>query len=180
VATLTGAAALQVAPGVPVTVELRLATRAGVAQGTLRLGFDKDGIGVVQPGSALLQVQVLPAAGQAFPLWSEAGSFGPLELAASYANFPNPFAAGRQATRFAYHLAGAGRAWLRVLTLAGEPVVTLVDGERREGGTHQDDRWDGRNGAGRVVRNGVYVAELVVRYDDGTAARVLRKVGVVR
>jgi hypothetical protein len=31
-----------------------------------------------------------------------------------------------------------------------------------------------------VVRNGVYVAELSVAYDDGTHERLLRKVAVVR
>jgi hypothetical protein len=42
------------------------------------------------------------------------------------------------------------------------------------------DRWDGRNGAGSIVLNGVYLAELVVQFDDGSSRRLLRKVAVVR
>jgi hypothetical protein len=179
-ATLVPATPLTVSPGAPVVIDLRLVPRPGVDRGALRLGLDAAGIGVVQPSSALLQIQVLAAAGQSFPLWTDAGTLSPMDLAASYSNFPNPFAAGRQDTRFAYVLAAPGRAWLKVTTLDGEPVATLVDGESRAVGLHQDDRWNGRNGAGHAVRNGVYVAELTVRYDDGSRARALRKVAVVR
>ena len=73
-----------------------------------------------------------------------------------------------------------GRAWLRVMTLSGESVATLIDGDARTAGMQQNDGWDGRNGDGRPVRNGVYVAALLVHYDDGSQARVLRKVAVVR
>ena len=45
---------------------------------------------------------------------------------------------------------------------------------------HQDAAWDGCNGRGVAVQNGVYLAELVVRFDDGTQVRHLRKVAVVR
>jgi hypothetical protein len=45
---------------------------------------------------------------------------------------------------------------------------------------NQSDAWDGRNGSGEVVRNGVYVAELSVDYGNGSRDRVLRKVAVVR
>ena len=59
-------------------------------------------------------------------------------------------------------------------------MITLLDGVWRAAGMHQDDRWDGKNGAGRTVRNGVYIAELTVHYDDGSSERALRKVAVVR
>jgi hypothetical protein len=179
-ATLAAGAPLAVAPTTSALVELRVVTRTGVGAGSLRLELDAADVGVVQPGSALLQIQVLPATGQSFPLRTEAGGFGARDLAASYSNFPNPFAAGRQDTHFAFYLAAPGRAWLRVTTVAGEAVATLVDGEARGAGLQQSDRWDGRNGAGQTVRNGVYIAELTVRYDDGSRARVLRKVAVVR
>ena len=39
---------------------------------------------------------------------------------------------------------------------------------------------DGRNGVGATVYNGVYVAELNVRFDDGASQQVRRKVAVVR
>jgi hypothetical protein len=179
-ALLASSTALQIAPGASSTVEIRLTLQSGPASGSLRVGLDQAGVGVVQPASALLQVQVQPVAGQAFTLWTQAGGFSPLDLRASYSNFPNPFAAGRDRTTFAYYLAQPSRVWLRILTLEGESVATLIDGVARSAGIQQADRWDGRNGAGRVVRNGVYVAELTVRDDGGRTDRVLRKVAVVR
>jgi hypothetical protein len=59
-------------------------------------------------------------------------------------------------------------------------VTTLIDGELRPAGLHQGDRWNGRNGNGSSVTNGVYLAELEVAYTDGSSARHLRKVAVVR
>ncbi|MCB1151119.1 hypothetical protein KDK88_06195, partial [bacterium] len=97
----------------------------------------------------------------------------------SYSNFPNPFAAGRAATTFVFALPAPGRVSLRVFTPRGEPVRTLLDGEERAAGLHQDVVWDGRNGQGDVVRNGVYVAEIVVRSVDG-AVTLRRNVAVVR
>jgi hypothetical protein len=180
IALLLATQPLAIPKGTPVVVDLRWVPRTGTAEGRIRLGLERADVGVVQPTSALLAVQVLPENGQSFPMWSEAGGFGATEVAASYSNFPNPFAAGREATRFTYYLPGDGRVWLRIRTARGGTVATLADGTRRGSGQHQDDAWDGRNGHGHVVLNGVYVAELVVRFDDGTVARCLRKVAVVR
>jgi hypothetical protein len=144
------------------------------------MGLDRSDVGVVQPAGALLAIAVLPENGQAFPLWSSPGGFTATDLTASYANFPNPFAAGRQTTVFAYYLRTDARVSLRILTPRGVPVATLIDGASRGAGLHQVDRWDGRNGAGAVVLNGIYVAELAVSYDDGISERHVRKVAVVR
>ena len=135
---------------------------------------------MVQPGSALLTIQVRPESGSSFPLWTEAGTIGAASLAASYANFPNPFAAGREATSFVYYLRADGRVSLRIYTPAGDRVAEIIRDEIRVAGLHQADAWTGRNGAGDVVRNGVYLAELVARYPDGATERVVRKVAVVR
>jgi hypothetical protein len=139
-----------------------------------------EDISVEQPGGALLAIRIEPAAGKVFPFWTEAGHFAALDLAASYANFPNPFAAGREETRFVYALQEDGRVTLRVLTVRGETVITLLDQAWRGAGLHQEDAWNGRNGREAVVRNGVYIAELVVRYAGGSEQKVLRKVAVVR
>ncbi|HEU4940574.1 MAG TPA: hypothetical protein VFT97_03060, partial [Candidatus Eisenbacteria bacterium] len=63
---------LLVPPGGTVGVELRV-TASRTQDRTLRLGVDEAGIGVVQPGSALLAVDVRPEPGHSFPLWTEAG-----------------------------------------------------------------------------------------------------------
>jgi hypothetical protein len=179
-ATLVAGAPLSVAPGDTSALELRFVTRNGDIPASFSLGLDHPGIGVIQPSSALLAINVRPEPGLAFPMWTESGTISTADLPASYSNFPNPFAAGREGTTFVYYLKTSGRVSLRILTLRGEPVATLLDGMARPGGVQQADTWSGRNGAGRVVYNGVYVAELDVRFDDGSHARVLRKVAVVR
>ena len=146
----------------------------------LRLGFDAADVGVIQPTNPLLAIAVLAPSGASYPLWTEYGSFTAASFEKSYANFPNPFAAGRKPTRFAYWLPSAGLVTLRIWTARGERVVTLLDGVSRAPGLHQDDAWDGRNGHGEVVANGVYVAEIEVRLDGGESRRLLRKVAVVR
>jgi hypothetical protein len=180
IACLLGAGPLLVQAGQPVTLELRMTPRTNPAVDAVALRLPASGVGVVQPGSALLQIAVQPQGGQAFPLWTSAGSFTTLALESSYSNFPNPFAAGRELTRFAFYLPAAGRITLRIWTARGERVATLLDGASRGAGLHQGDAWDGRNGRGAVVVNGVYVAELVAELDDGTRERLLRRVAVVR
>ena len=181
-ATLASGTPLAIAAGVAVAVEIRavLSGPAASVPESFRIGCDGLGIGVVQPASALLRIQVRAAPGQSFPLWTEAATFGQSRLSGSYANFPNPFAAGRKSTTFAYYMERSGRVTLRILTPHSEPVATLVSNQPRSAGMNQSDAWDGRNGSGEVVRNGVYVAELSVAYDDGKRERLLRKVAVVR
>jgi len=171
---------LRLAPGAPAALELRFTTALTGFPTSFRMGCDAAGVGVVQPSSALLQIAVDPAPGKAFPFWTAAGVFGAATLSQSYSNFPNPFAAGRGTTAFAYYLRDAGRVTLRILTPTGEGVATLVADGARPAGMNQTDLWDGRNGQGSVVRNGVYVAELSVNFADGTRDHVRRKVAVVR
>ena len=42
-------------------------------------------------------------------MWSNASGLTATTLAASYSNFPNPFAAGREATTFVYYLPSSAR-----------------------------------------------------------------------
>ncbi|HYJ31764.1 MAG TPA: DNRLRE domain-containing protein [Candidatus Binatia bacterium] len=179
-ATLAAASPLDIDAGRNVSIEIRVVPQPAPTAASFRIGIDATGIGVVQPGSALLTVQVSPEAGAAFPFWTESGSFTPASLAASWGNFPNPFAAGREATSFVYYLAAPADVTLRIWTPSGEGVATLLDRAPRGSGLHQADGWDGRNGRGDVVRNGVYVAELIVKYADGSTDRARRKVAVLR
>ena len=57
---------------------------------------------------------------------------------------------------------------------------TMLDSAPLPAGLYQDQNWDGRNGRGEVVVNGVYLAEILVTFGDGTAQRHIRKVAVVR
>ncbi len=141
----------------------------------LRIGFEAGDLVVVSTG-----VVVSPEAGKSFPLWTSASSLETASFAESYSNFPNPFRAGRESTTFAYYLDTSAQVSLRVFMLTGEPVVTVLDAAAKSAGMHQEDQWDGRNGSGRTIRNGVYLARILVEYDDGRRETQLRRVAVVR
>jgi hypothetical protein len=98
----------------------------------------------------------------------------------AYTNYPNPFAAGREQTSITYFLDRKSQVTLKLYTLWGAPVATLVESKTQDAGLHQSVRWDGKNGDGDVVANGVYYLVLDVREDGGKTFTMKRKVGVVR
>jgi hypothetical protein len=178
-ARLDAAQPLVIAPDAPVAIEIHVTMRGESGAASFRIGIDAQGVGVVQPPSPLLSVSVLPDGGS-FPFWTGSGTLSGESLADSWSNFPNPFGAGREATTFTFYLVDSGRVSLRLWSSRGERVLTILEGAPLAAGLHQNRSWDGRNGKGDVVRNGVYVAELVVDWDSGGSERVLRKVAVVR
>jgi uncharacterized repeat protein (TIGR01451 family) len=99
---------------------------------------------------------------------------------AAFTNYPNPFAAGRQSTRITFYLDETARVTLKLYTVWGAPVKTLINGEDRQPGLHQDVTWTGLNGDGDVVNNGVYYLVLDVEVPGRSAQSIKRKVGVVR
>jgi hypothetical protein len=115
-----------------------------------------------------------------FPLHTEYAQFAVEALEESFTNFPNPFAAGRQSTTFSFYLPRPARVSLRIYTPRGDAVLTLLDDVSAGVGLEQTTAWDGRNGEGDTVRNGVYVAELVAVFPDGKTERLTRKLAVVR
>ncbi len=161
-------------------VTIAVTVREGVPSGTLQLAVAAAGIGAYQAGSQGSPVHITPAEGTSFPFLTKIGNLSTPDFAASFANFPNPFAAGREATTFTYVLPAEARVSLRLLTPHGEIVTVLMQDEPRSAGLHQSDTWPGFNSNGTPVHNGVYLAELRVVYDDGSSARALYKVGVVR
>ncbi len=177
--TLAGATPLLLHAGREVELVVKVTGRADTDADGLSLGIGEADVVCVHPGSTT-QVVVRPAAGQAFPFWTAASGLGAEVLADSYINFPNPFAAGRDETRFAFNLAEPATVSLKIWTPRGESVITLLNGEALGDGLYQDLAWDGRNGSGQTVRNGVYLAELNVQYESGASERLLRKVAVVR
>ncbi len=160
--------------------EIALTIAEDAPAGVLQVQMSEDGILAGPEGAAAGGIRIVPETGLSLPLVSQKGNVGKAGLEASYANFPNPFAAGREPTTFAYSLPQPGRVTIRILTPHGKLVATILKDELRGADFHQTDQWSGLNGNGQVVRNGVYIAELVVNFDDGTRERVLRKVAVVR
>ena len=72
-----------------------------------------------------------------------------------------------------------GLASLKVFTITGEPVRTILERAQLKAGLHQEFSWDGMNGAGNAVLNGVYY--LLLKVDSGSREYTLkRKVALVR
>lgn len=105
----------------------------------------------------------------------------PRTLRESFANYPNPFAAGRELTTFAFYLPRNADVSLKLFTGFGRLVKVLDPGTPRSGPlVHEDIRWDGTDERGARVQNGAYFAVLQVRYADGVREQVVRKVAVLR
>ena len=86
----------------------------------------------------------------------------PSRLFTGVHNYPNPFRAGYESTTISYYLANDSRVSLKIFTLDGKPVISQTysaeDPQGRRG--LREIEWDGRNGDGRVVLNGVYICKL--------------------
>jgi hypothetical protein len=81
---------------------------------------------------------------------------------------PNPFAIG---TEIAYSLPTPRRVTLRVYSVSGRLIQTLVDASK-PAGIHRA-QWDGRDSAGREARSGIYFFKFVAG-DVERTARVMR------
>ena len=81
------------------------------------------------------------------------------ESQASYAA-PNPFHVGLESTAIYYGIATAGTVQVQVYTLQGGLVWQSSQQESTTGPALRHVTWDGRNGAGAPVRNGVYVCRI--------------------
>jgi len=124
--------------------------------------------------------------GSAFRLDSDLTVLFAADPEKSFFNYPNPFQPGNniangQGTHFAYNLREASSGVLKIVTLLGELVwetsFTEIDPAGRIGPHTTDIFWDGHNGAGQRVLNGVYVA--ILKTKDGkmltTKVAVLKK-----
>ncbi len=93
-------------------------------------------------------------------------------------NYPNPLNLG-QGTSFIYTLQQDSNVSLEIYTLLGELVwkkkYTSAEAQGKAGPHDGDIVWDGRNGNGKPVLNGVYLA--VLKTNGGT---VVTKVAVIK
>lgn len=178
--TLTGSEPLLIPAGEQLDLVVEVLLLPELPTGTFRVMLGENQITAATSDVTGTAIFIRAASGQTFPLTSAASTLAAADLASSYANYPNPFNAGKEPTTFVFSLVQDATVTLRILTPHGEPVATVLDGLPYAAGLHQDDRWSGYNDRGKAVRNGVYIAELVVEFADGTRERVLRKVAVVR
>ncbi len=118
-----------------------------------------------------------------FQILTNQTAINPANLKSSYANYPNPFGANHPETYFIYYLPEKARVTLRIYTLTGELVHVLLNEVIKQTGLYdKDEIWDGRNGRGEKVLNGVYIAMIYANYLQGTrkTEKYLRKVSVIR
>jgi len=97
------------------------------------------------------------------------GEAGPADSVQTYAA-PNPFAPSQEEkARIVYSLTQDAEVTIEIYDFASRKVRTLIRGERREGGrNHASDAWDGRDGEGDPVANGVYYYR--IELDSGQQA----------
>ncbi|MDH3216065.1 MAG: hypothetical protein OEN01_07205, partial [Candidatus Krumholzibacteria bacterium] len=118
--------------------------------------------------------------GTGFPLMSNSAHILGVSTDAAFTNYPNPFSPGAEATRITYFVQTPSHVTLKLYTMWGGPVMTLVEQRNVAPGLHQDVSWDGKNDEGDLVNNGVYYLVLEMRGTDGKKTRVQRKIGVIR
>jgi len=77
-------------------------------------------------------------------------------------NYPNPFKAGLESTRISYFLDRDSRVTVRIYTLDGKPVLSKTFSDQDPQGRQglREIIWDGKNGEGDLVLNGVYICKL--------------------
>jgi hypothetical protein len=107
-----------------------------------------------------------------FPMNSSVMLFTASDVASTYGNYPNPFHAGSQSTTVEFYLSSSFTVSLVVYDVTGNRVVTLADHQNLGPGL-QRIMWDGRNGMGLLVVNGIYYAQL-----DVNGSKYLTKVAV--
>lgn len=97
-------------------------------------------------------------------------------------NYPNPFHPPVQGTTLAWKLDDNATVRLRIFTLSGDLVFERSFPSGGTGGVAGLNEWvwDGRNGAGRTVSSGGYLALLEAQGTGETMHIMRRKIGVVR
>lgn len=137
-----------------------------------RLVFEHERDFEVVDGNSGLRVTVENKDGQSggdFRLVSNLTVLSGAAPQEAFFNYPNPFQPGNEwarneGTYFNYNLPAASDGRLQIFTLLGELVwetsFSAADPAGQAGNHPQDIFWNGHNGAGRRVLNGVYIAIL--------------------
>ncbi len=95
----------------------------------------------------------------------------------AFFNYPNPFGnLERPQTYFVYYLDQDTDVNIKIYTLIGEMVwscsYTVDDPQGKKGPHEADIVWDGRNGQGYRVLNGVYIARISTGYGKNTLTKI--------
>jgi hypothetical protein len=93
------------------------------------------------------------------------------EAAAAF-NYPNPFNPRTESTTITFFNTGT-KATVKIYSITGKLVRTLKNVPQTTGSVEVE--WDGKNGQGRIVKNGVYVAVI-----KANGKRIMVKIAVVK
>ncbi len=80
-------------------------------------------------------------------------------------NWPNPFSPIEEVTNIGFNLKEAARVEFKIYTLSGHQVYEKSQSESSSG--NKVWTWNGRNGAGRMVEPGGYIALIMKHYQSG-------------
>ncbi len=100
------------------------------------------------------------------------------------ANYPNPFNAAKgEKTRIEYVLTEDSNVTIRIYNLVGD-LVWMKENANGKGsldGYRNEEFWDGRNDAGMIVANGIYLCLISASPTQGGEERkISRLIGVVK
>lgn len=108
-------------------------------------------------------------------------ALAPSSPISSVINFPNPFCPGKQDTRIRYVLTSDADVTVKIYTLTGDLVwdkkysAGTQGGRGAPSGYTNEILWNGRNNAGSISANGMYLLEI----NNGSEKQV-RKIGIVK
>jgi hypothetical protein len=103
------------------------------------------------------------------------GTGGRLASANIY-NYPNPFNPERTTTTLRYSLASSAQVSIKIYDAGGILVKNVIENSPMNAADEQATPWDGRNGAGNIVANGVYFFVI----ESSAGERAVGKIAVIR
>ena len=97
-----------------------------------------------------------------------------------FGNYPNPFGVAEGTTSFVFFMDNPGDASIKIYTLLGELVWSAEETGLDRGLYDGLIKWDGNNGAGRQVLNGVYLSVIKISYSGGSSESYRTKVAFIK
>ncbi len=103
------------------------------------------------------------------------------ENAVKTMNYPNPFDPDEKDTTIQYYLNEEADVEIKIYTIGGELVNSWEISSGSEYANKQINAfpWNGRNGKGRIVENGIYVCSIEKKYSSGLKRDII-KIAVLR
>ncbi|RMD92726.1 MAG: T9SS C-terminal target domain-containing protein, partial [Calditrichaeota bacterium] len=170
------------APKDPVVFVIWADIAQSIQQSAFQVKLDSKSniVAIDEDSKQAVDIRLLDANGENSPIVSEKTVILQKELAKNFYNHPNPFGTpDKPVTFFKYSLDKDSDVLLRIYTLFGELVwekrFSATDPQGRATSGLKSISWNGVNGAGMRVLNGIYLAVLTT--NTGT---VTTKVAVMR